>query len=172
MREHAIISEIADPMIELMDNEYGLLERVGRARGFGELTQGKVSVLNMIKDSRSIFHVRKSLEGKKLLKKQFFVLRNAASGQNKTGKLLHLPRFYRLQKNKTLLLIEEIVDLLRQKPDYSLDFGEFRKYFPQSTGVNKILKIPEFTKYIKTDIVSTFIYYNILRINYNIQGVW
>ncbi|XP_044744636.1 uncharacterized protein LOC123306619 [Coccinella septempunctata] len=156
MREHAIISEISDPTIELLDNEYGLLERVGRARGFGELTQGKVSVLNMIKDSRSIFHVRKSLEGKKLLKKQFFVLRNASSGQNKTGKLLHLPRFYRIQKNKSLLLIEEIVELLRQKPGFSLEFAEFRKYFPRSTGVNKVCKLPEFTKYIKTDIFHPY----------------
>ncbi|KAL3287445.1 hypothetical protein HHI36_001916, partial [Cryptolaemus montrouzieri] len=152
MREDAIISEISNPNLELVENEYGLLERVGRSRKFGELTQGKVSILNMIKDSRSIFHIRKSLEKKKLLKKQFFILRSLTAAQNKTGKLLHLPRFYRTQKSKTLLLIEEVVELLRQKPGYCLEFGEFKKYFPRSTGVNKIMKMPEFGKYIRTDI--------------------
>ncbi|KAJ8939732.1 hypothetical protein NQ314_011018 [Rhamnusium bicolor] len=61
LRRSVLFNEAADPTIELMNLEYCVLERIGRSRKHGELTQGNMSItshLNM--DPKSFFHYKKT----------------------------------------------------------------------------------------------------------------
>lgn len=63
--------------------DYAILERVGRARGFGERTAGKNSLLDFIADPRSMFGRRKALKLLGLLDVKL----------NSFGRIAILPRF-------------------------------------------------------------------------------
>ncbi|KAJ8949184.1 hypothetical protein NQ318_021677 [Aromia moschata] len=130
LRRNALFNESADPTIELQNLEYCILEIIGRSRKHGELTQGNMSIsshFNM--DPKSVFHYKKQLYQNNLLAKQFFYIKSAVTDQNKTGRLLHLKRFYHAMKPKQLLIAERIINILKTKPGYRLEYGELRKIF-------------------------------------------
>ncbi|XP_018568192.1 general transcription factor 3C polypeptide 1 [Anoplophora glabripennis] len=155
LRKKALIWESADPIAELVNMEYCILERIGRSRRHGELTQGNMSIGSHFKmDPKSVYHYKKQLVQYDLLAKQFFYIKSAVIDQNKTGKLLHLKRFYHKIKPKQLLLAEQIVNVMKERPDCRIEFSELKKIFEEfAQPVAKVIKSPEFRKYIKTELV-------------------
>ena len=67
------------------------MERVGRARYQGEVTQGKLSLQFMNENPKTLFYHRKALLSKGLMLKQ--VHHQKTKGQNFQGTLFHIPRF-------------------------------------------------------------------------------
>ncbi|CAG2061205.1 unnamed protein product [Timema podura] len=70
VRNTALMSKSASPLLELTLMQYCLLERVGRSRYMGEVTQGKVSLQLMGEDPKSLFYYRLQLLKHKLVVKQ------------------------------------------------------------------------------------------------------
>lgn len=153
--------ESADPTAELVNMEYCILERIGRSRKHGELTQGNMSIGSYFKmDPKSVYHYKKQLIQYGLLAKQFFYIKSAIVDQNKTGKLLHLKRFYHKIKPKQMLIAEQIINVMKERPDCRIEFSELKKIFEEfMQPVSKIIKSPEFRKYIKTELVSKYDYH-------------
>ncbi|KAJ8917397.1 hypothetical protein NQ315_002421 [Exocentrus adspersus] len=155
LRKNALFYESSDPTAELMNMDYCFLERIGRSRKHGELTQGNVAVTNYLKiDPKSSFHYQKQLVQYNLLAKQSFYIKSMLVDQNKTGKLLHLRRFFHKIKPKQMLLAEQIINVIKQRPECRIEVGELRRIF-ERTGrqANKIMKSPEFRKFAKTTLV-------------------
>jgi general transcription factor 3C polypeptide 1 len=65
-----------NPGLELTIMQYCVLERIGRSRYMGEVTQGKVSLQLMGEDPKALFYHRKFLMKHKLIVKQ---VKNVAS---------------------------------------------------------------------------------------------
>ena len=70
--------------------QWAILERVGRARYQGEVTQGKLSLQFMNENPKTLFYHRKALLSKGLMLKQ--VHHQKTKGQNFQGTLFHIPR--------------------------------------------------------------------------------
>lgn len=151
-----MLMDDADPLLELQNVEYCILERIGRARKLGVLTQGNMSLANQFKmDSKSVFHYKKHMIRHGLIEKQFFYIRSQTTEQNKTGRLLHLKRFYNKIKPKYLLFLEQIVNILKAQPSYRMPSVQLKKHFKEFEQAVKITKSSGFRKFIKHDCVST-----------------
>lgn len=151
----AMLMDDTDPLLELQNVEYCILERIGRARKIGVLTQGNMSLANQFKmDSKSVFHYRKHMIRHGLIEKQFFYIRSQTTDQNKTGRLLHLKRFYSKIKSKHQVFLEQIVNILKIQPSYRMPTAALRKHLNAFEHSGKITKSPGFRKFIKNDCVS------------------
>ena len=84
------------------------MERVGRARYQGEVTQGKLSLQFMNENPKTLFYHRKALLSKGLMLKQ--VHHQKTKGQNFQGTLFHIPRF---ESHSLLGLIHGEVKVIR-----------------------------------------------------------
>lgn len=158
-RNNVLLDE-EDPLIELQLIEYCVLERIGRSRKTGEITQGHFSINSAFKiDAGSSFHYQKALIQNRYIKKQKFFLKMAISEQYRTGNLVLLTRFYRRVKSMQLLIAERIVNTLRSKPNFRMPMTELRTMFPFFEPTMKVLKNPEFRKFIKADVVSSVCYF-------------
>lgn len=152
---NALLYGNADPMLEIPNIEYCMLERIGRSRKLGELTQGTMSSTAMFNlDSRSAFHYNKHLAKNNFTTKQRFFTRSLTVDQHKCGSLVHLQKFYKKIKSKQLLIVEQIVNILKRRPDYRLPALELRKYFHYYEPILKVLKMRECRNFIKNDGVS------------------
>lgn len=152
-----ILMEDADPLLELQNVEYCILERIGRSRKLGVLTQGVMSLSNQFKmDAKSVFHYKKHMIRCGLIEKQFFYIRSQTTDQNKTGRLLHLKKFYSRIKSKQLLFLEQIVNILKTQPNYRMPSMLLRKRFTEFETAVKITKSSGFRRFIKHDCVSIF----------------
>lgn len=147
--------EDADPLIELQNVEFCILERIGRSRKLGVLTQGSMSISNQFNmESKSVFHYKKHMIRNGLIEKQFFYIRSQTTEQNKTGRLLHLRKFYRKVKSKQLIFLEQIVNILKSQPFYRMPTMLLRKNFENFERTTKITNNSDFRKFIKYDCVS------------------
>ncbi|XP_030759569.1 general transcription factor 3C polypeptide 1 [Sitophilus oryzae] len=148
LRTNALYDELTDINYEIMPIEYCILEKIGRSREIGEITQG-VSALgigfNM--DSRSVHHYKNRLYGQNLITKQYFCL-DSSLDFTKTGRLLHLRRFYRKTKTKSLIVAETIIDYLKKCPNYQCEYDAMKKLFGGIVPY-KLLKTSELLKYIE-----------------------
>lgn len=71
MREYTLIGGAVDPCLEITAIRYCILERIGRSRYLGEVTQGKVSLLQEVeRDAKLLFYNRKFLTTFGLVTKQ------------------------------------------------------------------------------------------------------
>jgi general transcription factor 3C polypeptide 1 len=72
MRNEALMGPFADPLLAetLTAMQYCILERVGRSREHGEVTQGKMSLQFMKENPKTLFYHRKNLLKHGLIKKQ------------------------------------------------------------------------------------------------------
>ncbi|KAG5885477.1 hypothetical protein JTB14_005068 [Gonioctena quinquepunctata] len=158
LRTVALLSELTDPLIEMQNMEYCILERIGRSRKHGLLTQGNMSISSAFKmDPKSVFHYKKQLYNNHLISKHFFYIKSVFTDQNKSGRLLQLKRFHASIKPKSLLVAEKVVDLLKKQPGYRMDKNHLRSYFGTKYGsIGKIFKSPEFRKFVKTDAVYPY----------------
>ncbi|XP_074040495.1 general transcription factor 3C polypeptide 1 isoform X2 [Leptinotarsa decemlineata] len=158
LRTQALLGELSDPCIEMQSVEYCILERIGRSRRLGELTQGNMSISSFFKmDPKSVFHYKKVIYSNNLISKQFFYIKSVVTDQNKIGRLLQLRRFHTPIKLKPLVVTEKVVDMLRKQPGYRMDVNELREIFGSNyTAMLKIFKSSEFRKFVKTDAVYNY----------------
>nr|CAD7571813.1 unnamed protein product [Timema californicum] len=150
VRNTALMSKSASPLLELTLMQYCLLERVGRSRYMGEVTQGKVSLQLMGEDPKSLFYYRLQLLKHKLVVKQ--VHHQKSGVHNCSGSLLHLPRFHVERKPKALFLTERVIQILKERPNYIAEYEEIRQELGLAHSLKKLFKTFDFQRYVKTDI--------------------
>jgi len=150
IRSRALMNVEVSPTLKLSIMHYCFLERVGRSRYHGEVTQGKLSLAALKEDPKTLFYHRKFLLQHKLITKQIHHQKSA--GHCNSGSLLHLPRFYVERKPKTIYLAEQVVDILRSKDNGVADYDEIKKKLGIGNSIKKLFRIAVFQKIVKTDI--------------------
>lgn len=149
-RTRALMDANVSPTLELTPIHYCFLERIGRSRYHGEVTQGKLSLSAIINDAKTLFYHRKFLLRHKLITKQ--VHHQKSSGQCGNGSLLHLPRFYVERKPKVTYLAEQVVQILRSKKNGVAEYDEIKKKLGIENSIKKLFRTSFFQKIVKTDI--------------------
>lgn len=62
-----------------------------------------------------------------------------------------------------MLIAEQIINVMKERPDCRIEFSELKKIFEEfMQPISKIIKSPEFRKYVKTELVSKYCY----------SGIW
>lgn len=140
--------------VEITPIQYCILERIGRSRYQGEITQGKRSLQAVGEDPKSLFYHRKTLLKHKFITKQFYHVKSGS--ENCSGSLLHLTRYYVEKKSKYLLLTEKAVEYLKTRPNYRAEYADLKKHLNLSDTARKVFKFADFQRFIQTDVVSCF----------------
>ncbi|KAL1132317.1 hypothetical protein AAG570_010273, partial [Ranatra chinensis] len=138
-----------NPLTEITVLHYCFLERIGRSRYNGEVTQGKYGLQTISEDSKMLFYYRKFLSKHKLITKQIFHLR--VGKINCSGSLLHLPRFCTIIKSKFTTDIEKLIQFIRDKPEKYALYKDVQKHFNNSIDLKKLLM--KLNKVIKSEMV-------------------
>lgn len=154
LRESLLIPGKVNPQNQLMIIQYCILERIGRSRYNGEITVGKYSLLEIVRDSNILHYHRKQLLNLKLIVKQAY--HQKVNDQNTSGSLVHLPRFYVEMKPKPMILTEKVVEILKNKPNCMAEYDEIKAELGLKIKdtVKKLLKTSDFQKFVNTDLVS------------------
>ncbi|XP_033321902.2 general transcription factor 3C polypeptide 1 [Megalopta genalis] len=153
-RNHALMGEEVSPLIDLNVIQYCFLERVGRSRYHGEVTQGKLSLSALKEDPKSLFYHRKLLLRHKLITKQ--IHHQKSGGHSCNGSLLHLTRFFVERKPKAIFLAEEVIKILQSKPNCVADYDEIKRKLRIENAIKKLFKTSFFQKIVKTDIIVPY----------------
>ena len=155
-RTRALIGEDWDPLqVEaITGTQWCILERVGRARYHGEVTQGRLSLQAMNVDPKTLFYHRKSLVKNGLIMKQ--VHHQKSKGQNFQGTLFHLPRFYVERKPKALILVRNAIVFLKSKGKGVATYDEVRNHLSLGNSVKKLFKTQDFQRFMKGDVRIPF----------------
>ncbi|XP_076636938.1 general transcription factor 3C polypeptide 1 [Colletes latitarsis] len=149
-RNYALMGVEVSPTLELNVIQYCFLERVGRSRYHGEITQGKLSLNALKEDPKSLFYHRKLLLRHKLITKQIHHQKSGSHSCN--GSLLHLPRFFIERKPKAIFLAEEVIKILKSKPNCVAEYDEIKRKLQIENAIRKLFKTSFFQKVVKTDI--------------------
>lgn len=149
LRTRALIGVDVSPTLELTIMHYCFLERIGRARYHGEVTQGKLSLAALNEDPKTLFYHRKFLLQHKLITKQ--VHHQKSAGHCGSGSLLHLTRFYVERKPKMIYLAEEVLNILRSKENGVAEYDEIKKKLGIENSIKKLFRTAFFQKIVKTD---------------------
>ncbi|XP_054713657.1 general transcription factor 3C polypeptide 1-like [Uloborus diversus] len=155
----ALIGTETNPLIDLSAEEYCLLERIGRSRFLGEVTQGEGGLLSLKANfCKQLHYNRKKLTLKGLITKQLHYMKNRKN-QATTGSLFHLTRFYVQRKTKMEFLMKCMCDVLKEKPGQR----EISKLLRQELGVKetsfKKLFYRPFSKWVKIVTMTHKEYY-------------
>lgn len=152
LRESVLIPATVNPQSQLMIIQYCILERIGRSRYNGEITVGKWSLLEIVRDSNILHYHRKQLLNTKLIVKQAY--HQKVNDQNTSGSLVHLPRFYVEMKPKPMILTEKVVEILKNKPNCMAEYDEIKAELGLKIKdtVKKLLKTADFQKFVNTDL--------------------
>ncbi|XP_015188892.1 PREDICTED: general transcription factor 3C polypeptide 1 [Polistes dominula] len=149
-RVKALLADKSSFILKLSIMHYCFLEKVGRSRYHGEVTQGKLSLSSLKEDHRTLFYHRKFLLRHKLITKQTHHQKTA--GHSGTGSLLHLPRFFVERKPKMMFLAEQVIEILKTKKDYIAEYEEIKKKLQIENSIQKLVKTSFFQKAVKTDV--------------------
>ncbi|XP_069972402.1 general transcription factor 3C polypeptide 1 isoform X2 [Penaeus vannamei] len=143
------ISACIDKFYDLTLTQYIILERIGRSRRMGEITQGKISLAAMGDNPKSMFYHRKRLLKLNLITKQPHQ-QKGHKGQTYNGSLLHLTRFYVERRSKFIMMIQRAVEILKTKPGYCAPYTAVKEEMGMpETSCRKLFKSTEFQRYIK-----------------------
>ncbi|XP_063842783.1 general transcription factor 3C polypeptide 1-like isoform X2 [Scylla paramamosain] len=143
------ITACIDKFYDLTINQYIILERIGRSRRMGEITQGKVSLASMGENPKTMFYHRKRLLKLNLITKQPHQ-QKGAKGQTHNGSLLHLTRFYVERCSKFIMMIQRAVELLKSRPDFSAPYTMVKELMGMpETSCRKLFKSQEFQRFIR-----------------------
>ncbi|GFS98716.1 general transcription factor 3C polypeptide 1, partial [Nephila pilipes] len=112
----SLIGSETNPLIDLSLEAYCLLERIGRSRYLGEVTQGEGGLLALKAGfCKQLHYYRKKLTMKGLITKQNHYMKNK-KGTTCTGSLFHLTRFYVQRRTKMASWMKRLCDILKDKP--------------------------------------------------------
>ncbi|XP_042203426.1 general transcription factor 3C polypeptide 1-like isoform X2 [Homarus americanus] len=143
------ISTCIDKFYDLTLTQYIIVERIGRSRRMGEITQGKVSLASMGENPKSMFYHRKRLLKLNLITKQPHQ-QKGTKGQTHNGSLLHLTRFYVERRSKFIMMIQRAVEILKSKPNNCAPYTMVKEEMGMpETSCRKLFKSTEFQRYIK-----------------------
>ncbi|KAK3864004.1 hypothetical protein Pcinc_030265 [Petrolisthes cinctipes] len=143
------ISTCIDKFYDLTLIQYIMLERIGRSRRMGEITQGKVSLACMGENPKSMFYHRKRLLKLNLITKQPHQ-QKGPRGQTHNGSLLHLTRFYVERRSKFIMMIQRAVEILKAKPEHCSPYLTIMKEMSMpEPSCRKLFKSAEFQRYVK-----------------------
>ncbi|KAF7988582.1 hypothetical protein HCN44_001155 [Aphidius gifuensis] len=148
LRENALMGDCVCPTIDLNIKQYCFLERIGRSRYHGEVTQGKRSLVILGEEPKTLFYHRKVLTKYKLITKQLH--HQKSSTHSTPGSLLHLIRFYVERKPKMIYLAEKIVDILKNSNNYMIDMQELKTQLQMHNSIRKLMKMSFFRKVVTT----------------------
>lgn len=164
-RQNALMDKTVSPTLELSVMQYCFLERVGRSRYHGEVTQGKLSLGLLKEDPSSLFYHRKFLLRHKLVTKQLH--HQKSNGQGCSGSLLHLPRFFVERKPKVIFLAERVIEILKSRPNQVAEYAYIKDELGIKNSIKKLFKTSFFQKVIKTDLVSFYFLFFIKKLPLN-----
>ncbi|XP_063986134.1 general transcription factor 3C polypeptide 1 [Diachasmimorpha longicaudata] len=153
-RQNALMGDSLCPTLELNIVQYCFLERVGRSRYHGEVTQGKRSLSILGEEPKSLFYHRKYLTKHRMITKQLH--HQKISGHGTSGSLLHLPRFFVERKPKMIYLAEKIVDILKTRENYIADYSEIKKELQIERTIKNLFKLAVFQKVARTDLLVPY----------------
>ncbi|XP_014245478.1 general transcription factor 3C polypeptide 1 isoform X2 [Cimex lectularius] len=139
-----------NPLVELTDLQYCVLERIGRSRYSGEITQGKYGLQVITEDPKMLFYYRKFLYKHKLITKQVFHLK--LGKHNCTGSLLHIPKFSSKVKSKQKSDVEKLFEYLKQQPGNFALYKTMLQHFDAKLDIKKILQ--KYPKVFQSKLVS------------------
>ncbi|XP_012286729.1 general transcription factor 3C polypeptide 1 isoform X2 [Orussus abietinus] len=148
LRDCALLGSDVCPILELNSQQHCYLERVGRARYHGEVTQGKLSLGLLKEDPKTLFYRKKLLFGHKLITKQ--IHHQKTSKHCCSGSVIHLPRFFVDRKPKAVRLAENMIEILKSKNNYTAEYDEIRGALEIGHSIKKLLKTSFFQKVAKT----------------------
>ncbi|GIX98818.1 general transcription factor 3C polypeptide 1 [Caerostris extrusa] len=116
LRLTTLIGMETDPLIDISLNAYCLLERIGRSRYLGEVTQGEEGLLALRAGfCKQLHYHRNKLTLKGLITKQNHYVKNK-KGATVTGSLFHLTRFHVQRKTEMVIWLQRLCDILKDKP--------------------------------------------------------
>lgn len=144
LREFSLRIPCFDPCLPLTPMQYCVLEKIGRARKYGEVTVGK-EASKYRESPKTLFYYRKILLRRGLIKKQQHIISMRQTGQNRIGLVLTLPRFHFIRLMPLAIAALKINDFLLKEPDYSFDFYELQ----EKVGIKKKLYKAMFSNYTK-----------------------
>lgn len=125
MRNSVLIPKNAGRECDINNVAYCILERIGRARYFGEATSGTFSLNDFIKDSKLLHYFRNALIKNQLVTRQYVQTR--ARGQKISTQLFHLPRFHTMILASNMILTEKLFTFLLEKPGHIAEISEVRQ---------------------------------------------
>lgn len=114
LRNSVLIPKNVGRDVDLNNHSYCILERIGRARYFGESTSGPFSLNDFVKDSKLLHYFRNNLLQNQLVVRQ--TLQATIRGKKIYGQLFHLPRFFALIRASDHLQTELLVNFLKEQP--------------------------------------------------------
>ncbi|GBN58130.1 General transcription factor 3C polypeptide 1 [Araneus ventricosus] len=123
LRLLTLIGTVTNPLIDLSLEAYCLLERIGRSRYLGAVTQGEEGLLKSIGSICNDLHIHEEyLISKGLIKsqKQFMKRKGAPIC---TYSLFHLTRFYEEREEKITTWMKKLCDVLKDKPQKQEKFA-------------------------------------------------
>ncbi|XP_050686374.1 general transcription factor 3C polypeptide 1-like isoform X2 [Eriocheir sinensis] len=150
LRDKALcISACIDKFYDLTISQYVILERIGRSRWMGEITQGKVSLASMGENPKTMFYHRKRLLKLNLITKQPHQ-QKGIKGQTNNGSLLHLTRFYVERHSKFIMMIQRAVELLMSKPNHCAPYSQVKEEMGiPEPSCRKLFKSTEFQRLVR-----------------------
>lgn len=86
-----------------------------------------------------------------MISKQFFY--SQQPGTSNTGSVYHLSRLYREHKIRAEMLTEHVVEILKEQPNYRIEYAELFKMLGSRNPFKKLFKTAEFKRFVKTDLV-------------------
>ncbi len=152
LRGKALLGYRYSPLLvqTLTAMQWAMLERIGRSRYLGEVTQGKRSMQFMDVDAKTLFYHRKALIREKLLRKQIHYQK--IRGQNYQGSLFHLPQFFVERRSKAHTLIQTIVNHLAASELKMISYDEVRKILGVGAStIKKLTKHGDFQRVLNSD---------------------
>lgn len=124
MRNSVLIPRNVGRECDINNVAYCILERIGRARYFGESTSGAFSLNDFVKDSKLLHYFRNSLLKNQLVIRQHVQTR--IRGQTVSGQLFHLPRFHMTILASNMVQTEKLFDFLMDRKGHIAETGEVR----------------------------------------------
>eukprot|EP00095_Tigriopus_kingsejongensis_P011852 maker-scaffold493_size155937-snap-gene-0.21 protein:Tk11852 transcript:maker-scaffold493_size155937-snap-gene-0.21-mRNA-1 annotation:"general transcription factor 3c polypeptide 1" len=155
-RSRALMGLNTDPLLiqTITGMQWAILERIGRARELGEVTQGRMSLQFTKENAKTLFYHRKALIKANLIRKQIHYQKT--KGQNYQGSLFHLSRFFVERRSKALILIHSLIKYLKERPKNMAPYDEVKSYLNIGTSVKKLFKHAVFQRFVRGDVKIPF----------------
>ncbi len=146
LKYNPLVADSLSPM------QWCMLERIGRARALGEVTQGKNSLQAFGEAPKTLFYHRKDLLRLGLITKQIHYQKTKL--QNYQGSLFHLPRFYIQRRSKAQVLVHSLVCLIKSRPpQFFVPCDEAREQLGLGSCLKKLVKHADFVRFLRIDNV-------------------
>lgn len=127
MRNAVLIPKNAGLECDINNHAYCILERIGRARYFGEATSGPFSLNDFVKDSKLLHYFRNLLLSFNLVTRQ--QIQTKIRGQTIACQLFSLPRFHIVVQVSNMSKTEQLFEFLKQRPNHVSSVEDVKKLF-------------------------------------------